>query len=252
MTFNYALSDLVLPPTSLLVATLVGVALAKRRRAVGLTLVVASQLLLAALCLPVVANALARSLEPPPVTSEQLKRAQAIVILAGGSNLGSPEWGGETVKTTTLQRLRYGAKLARETGLPILVTGGRPLRSKYAEGELMSDVLTSEYKLGVRWIEVEAMTTGENALMAAQALKTDGIKRIALVTDAIHMPRSRQAFERAGLEVIACPTAYAGQRPFGWYQLAPGVAALHLSNMALREWFSQWFYALRDGDASRQ
>jgi uncharacterized SAM-binding protein YcdF (DUF218 family) len=191
VTFNYALSDLILPPTSLLVTTLVGVALAKRRRAVGLTLVVASQLLLAALCLPVVANALARSLEPPPVTSEQLKRAQAIVILAGGNNRGSPEWGGETVKTTTLQRLRYGAKLARETGLPILVTGGRPLGSRYAESELMSDVLTSEYRLGVRWIEAEAMTTGENALMAAKALKADGVKRVALVTDAIHMPRSQ-------------------------------------------------------------
>jgi uncharacterized SAM-binding protein YcdF (DUF218 family) len=249
---NYVLSDLVLPPTSLLVTTLVGLALAKRRRAVGLTLVVASQLLLVALCLPVVANALARALEPPPVTSEQLKRAQAIVILAGGNNRGSPEWGGETVKTTTLQRLRYGAKLARETGLPILVTGGRPLGSRYAESELMSDVLTSEYKLGVRWIEVEARTTGENALMAAKALKADGVKRVALVTDAIHMPRSQSAFERAGLEVIACPTAYAGQRPFGGYQLVPGAAALHLSSMALREWFSHWFYALRDGDASRQ
>ncbi len=157
------------------------------------------------------------------------------------------------MKTTTLQRLRYGARLARETGLPILVTGGRPLRSKYAEGELMSDVLTSEYKLGVRWIEVEAMTTGENALMAAQALKADGIKRIALVTDAIHMPRSRQAFERAGLEVIACPTAYAGQRPFELVS----AGARSSPRCTCRTWrcangFRSWFYALRDGDASRQ
>jgi uncharacterized SAM-binding protein YcdF (DUF218 family) len=252
VTFNYALSDLVLPPTSLLVATLLGLALAKRRRAVGVTLVVASQLLLAVLCLPVVANALARSLEPPPVTSEQLKRAQAIVILAGGSNRGSPEWGGETVKTYTLQRLRYGARIARETGLPILVTGGRPLRSRFAEGELMRDVLVGEYGLDVRWTEIEAMSTRENALMSANVLKADGVERVALVTDAIHMPRSQSAFERAGLEVIACPTAYAGQRPFGWYQLVPGAAALHLSSMALREWFSQWFYALRDDDTSRQ
>ena len=69
-----------------------------------------------------------------------------------------------------------------------------------------------------------AMTTGENALMSAQDLKAEGLTRVALVTDAIHMPRSRQVFEAAGLEVIACPTAYAGQRPFESYQLVPGAA----------------------------
>lgn len=247
MTFNYALSDLVLPPTSLIVATVVGVALLKRRRALGVTLIVASQLVLGALCLPVVAYALARSLEPPPVTAAKLKQAQAIVILAGGNSRGSPEWGGETVKTYTLQRVRYGAKLARETGLPILVTGGRPERTRYAEGELMREILVGEYKIEVRWTDLEAMTTGENATMAAKLLKADKVQRIALVTDAMHMPRSQRAFERAGLEVIACPTAYAGQRPFTVFQLVPGIAALQLSNMALREWVSNWFYALRDG-----
>ena len=78
------------------------------------------------------ANALARSLEPPPVTAAQLKRAQAIVILAGGNNRGSPEWGGETVKTYTLQRLRYGAQPGARDRLPILChrrpTRGRTVR----------------------------------------------------------------------------------------------------------------------------
>ena len=152
MTFNYALSDAVLPPTSLIALTLVGVAVLGRRRALGLTLILGSQLLLLALSLPLMANALARSLEPPPVTATQLKQAQVIVILAGGNNRGSPEWGGETVKTYTLQRLRYGARLARETGLPIYVTGGRPEGGRFAEGELMRDVLVQEYGLEVRWI----------------------------------------------------------------------------------------------------
>ncbi len=191
------------------------------------------------------ANALARSLEPPPVTASDLKRAQAIVILAGGNNRGAPEWGGETVKTYTLQRLRYGARLARETGLPILVTGGRPEASRFAEAALMRDVLVKEYNLEVRWVDVEAMTTGENAIMAAKELKAAGLSRVALVTDAIHMPRSRQVFESTGLEVIACPTAYAGQRPFAPYQLVPGAAALQLSQGALREWVSRGYYLLR-------
>ena len=36
---------------------------------------------------------------------------------------GSPEWGGDTVSPITLQRARYGAWLARRSGLPVLVTG---------------------------------------------------------------------------------------------------------------------------------
>ena len=245
MTFSYALSDLVLPPTSLIALTIIGALLLRRRRALGLTLVLGSQLALLAFSVPVVANALARSLEPPPVNASDLKRAQAIVILAGGNNRGAPEWGGETVKTYTLQRLRYGAHLARETGLPILVTGGRPEASRFAEAALMRDVLVQEYKLEVRWVDVEAMTTGENAIMAAKELKAAGLSRVALVTDAIHMPRSRQVFESTGLEVIACPTAYAGQRPFAPYQLVPGAAALQLSQAALREWVSRGYYLLR-------
>jgi uncharacterized SAM-binding protein YcdF (DUF218 family) len=245
VTFSYALSDLVLPPTSLIVLTIAGALLLRRSRAVGLTLMLGSQLALLALSLPAVANALARSLEPPPVTASDLKRAQAIVILAGGNNLGAPEWGGETVKTYTLQRLRYGARLARETGLPILVTGGRPQGGRFAEASVMRDVLVKEYNLEVRWVDAEAMTTGENALLSARILKAEGLTRVALVTDAIHMPRSRQVFEAAGLEVIACPTAYAGQRPFQPNQLVPGPHALQLSHAALREWVSRGYYLLR-------
>jgi uncharacterized SAM-binding protein YcdF (DUF218 family) len=245
VSFTYALSSLVLPPTSLLVLTIVGAALLRRRKALGLALVLGSQLLLLALSLPVVAGALAQSLEPPPVTAADLKHAQAIVILAGGNNRGSPEWGGETVKTFTLQRLRYGARLARETGLPIYVTGGKPEGGEHAEATLMRDVLVQEYKLPVRWVDVEAKNTGENAQMAARDLKAEGVRRVALVTDAMHMPRSRQAFEAHGLEVIACPTAYAGQRPFEADQLVPGPGALLISHLAVREWVSRGYYLLR-------
>lgn len=246
MTFNYALSDLVLPPTSLIALSLLGLLLLRRRRALGIALIGASQLAMLALSLPIVAIALARSLEPPPVHPAALKDAEAIVILGGGRNRGAPEWGGETVKaSTTLPRLRYGARLARETGLPVYVTGGKPDGGRYAEGALMKEVLERDFGVPVRWAEVESATTSENALFAARDLKAAGIASIALVTDAMHMPRSQRAFERAGLQVIPCPTAYAGQRPFQPWQLVPGVTALHLSNSALREWVSRALYAAR-------
>ena len=83
------------------------------------------------------------------------------------------------------------------------------------------------------------MTTGENALAAARDLKAQGPDAHRAGNRRVHMPRSRQVFEAAGFEVIACPTAYAGQRPFAPTQLVPGAAALHQSQAALREWVSR-------------
>lgn len=245
MTITYALSDLLLPPTLLVAATLAGLALARRRRTLGLTVAVLAQLALLALSLPVVAHALARTLEPPPCTAAGLARAQALVILGGGRNRGAPEWGGETVKTYTLQRLRYGAKLARETGLPIYVSGGKPDGGVASEGALMRDVLRNDYGLAARWVDETAATTGDNAVVAARDLKAAQLTRIALVTDALHMPRSREVFAAMGLDVLPCPTAYAGQRPFAAWQLVPGATALQISHLALREWVARGWYRLR-------
>ena len=168
MTFNYALSSLLLPPTSLIALTLLGVSIFKRRRRAGLALIICSQLLLLALSTSIVANALVRSLEPPPVLVEQVKRAQAIVVLGGGRNLGSPEWGGETVNEYTLRRTRYGARLARETGLPVYVSGGKPTGGQLAEGTLMRELMAREFDEPVKWIDAASETTREQALIVGK------------------------------------------------------------------------------------
>ena len=239
MTFNYALSSLLLPPTSLIALTIVGVLALKRRRAFGLALIVVSQMLLLALAMPIVANALVRSLEPLPASIDQIKRAQAIVVLGGGRNLGSPEWGGETVNDYTLRRARYGARLARETGLPVYVSGGKPAGGQFAEGTLMRELIAREFNSPVKWVDAASETTREQAQIAAQDLRPQQISRIALVTDAVHMPRAQRAFELAGLSVVSAPTGYTAQRPFAPYQLIPGPVALLHSHVALREWASQ-------------
>jgi uncharacterized SAM-binding protein YcdF (DUF218 family) len=247
VSFNYALSDLVLPPTSLVLLALAAVLLLRRRRALALTVIVVSQLALLALSMPVIANALLRTLEPPPLAHEALRDAQAIVVLGGGRNRGAPEYGGETVNDFTLARLRYGARLARASGLPLYVTGGKPSGGIEPEGSLMRDLLDREFGVPVRWVDNDANTTRENAQMAARDLAGAEIRRIALVTDAMHMPRSARAFAAQGFHVIPAATGYAGQRPFAPYQLVPGAKHLWLSQMALREWASQLVYRLRGG-----
>jgi uncharacterized SAM-binding protein YcdF (DUF218 family) len=244
VSFSYFLSALVLPPTSLVLLTLLGLLLLRARPRVAIALMAASQLALLALATPAVAGAIARGLEPPPLAAKDLKSAQAIVVLAGGLNRSAIEWGGETVNDFTLQRVRYGAHLARQTGLPVYVTGGVPTGAKHSEASLMARVLAQDYGITPKWVDNAAATTRGNAQMAAKDLKPLGIQRVLLVTTAIHMPRSKRAFEVAGFSVIPAATDYAGQRPFSLVQLMPRVTALTVSHYALREWISRGWYWL--------
>lgn len=244
MSFTYFLSNLVLPPTSLIVLALLGVVLVRSRPRLGVALIAVSQALLLALCTPAVARLIAGPLEPPPLAPEALKRAQVIVILAGGLNRSAVEWGGETVNDFTLNRVRYGARLARESGLPIYVTGGVPGDAMNSEANLMAQMLEREYGLAPRWIDNAAATTRGNALMTAKDLRPLGIERVALVTTAIHMPRSQRAFEQAGFTVIPAATGYSAQRAFAPAEVVPRVGALYVSHYALREWISRGWYIL--------
>jgi len=245
-TTSYVLGQLALPPTSLVVAALAGVLLALRTRAAGIALAVLSLLSLSALSTTYVAQALMRTLEPPPLQAAQYIGPQAIVILAGGRVRASPEWGGDTVNAASLRRLRYGAHLAHQARLPVLLAGGNPERRALPEAQLMATVLEREFGVRPRWIEDRSDTTAENARLTAAMLTPLGIKRVLLVTDAFHVPRAQRAFRSAGLEPVAAPTGYIGQRTFRLQHLVPNAEALALSNVALREWAAGLWYRLRE------
>jgi uncharacterized SAM-binding protein YcdF (DUF218 family) len=245
-TTTYVLGQLALPPTSLVVAALAGAPLALRRRVAGVAVAVSSLLALLALSTSLVAHALIRTLEPPPLADAERAGAQAIVILAGGRVRSSPDRGGDTVNTSTLRRIRYGARLARETGLPVLLAGGNPDRAPLPEARLMQTVLEREFGIKARWIEDRSDTAAENARFTAAILLPLGIRRVLLVTDAYHQPRARRAFALAGLAPIAAPTGYIGRSAFRPQHLVPNAEALRVSNLALREWAARLWYRLRN------
>ena len=64
-----------------------------------------------------------------PVTVAQMadlpKERSMIVILSAGKRSALEYPSGETASPLTVQRARYGAWLAKETGLPMAVAGGR-------------------------------------------------------------------------------------------------------------------------------
>ena len=243
------LTALILPPTGPVLLALCGLWLARscksRRWQHGGTALAALSLLgVLLLSLPLVGNALMAPLEShAPITPAQLQRAQAIVILAGGTYFAAPEYGGDTVGYATLERLRYGARLARESRLPLLVTGGAPTGGR-PEGEMMREVLENDFGVKVRWAETAARDTTENASLSAAMLRAAGVTRIALVSHGWHLTRAIALFEKQGLEVTAAPTAFSTGSPSLVEELLPG--GLRLSRWALKEYLGQLYNRLKE------
>jgi uncharacterized SAM-binding protein YcdF (DUF218 family) len=178
-----------------------------------------------------------------PITPAQLQRVQAIVILGGGTYFAAPEYGGDTVGLATLERLRYGARLARESRLPLLVAGGAPTGGR-PEGELMREALENDFGVKVRWAETAARDTTEIASLSATILKAAGVTRIALVSHGWHLTRAIALFEKQDLEVTAAPMAFSTAPPSQLTGFLPG--SLGTSREALHEYFAELYNRLKD------
>ena len=142
-------------------------------------------------------------------------------------------------------RRRYGARLAHETGLPVLVSGGLPRADLPAHAELMRDALERDFGVPVRWLESRSRDTFENARESAAILRRDGIGKAYLVTHAWHMPRAVAAFARTDLVVVPAPTGFRAAPTWDWQTFTPSPKALRESGWALHEWLGRAWYLLR-------
>ena len=226
------LSGLVMPPMGLILLACLGAlamrSASRRWRIAGTATVMGSVALLVALSIPAISQRLLASLEQyPAVSPAQLVGAEAIVLLGGGTYRSAPEYGGDTVGTLSLERTRYAARLARSTGLPLLVTGGTTDGTR-PEAESMREVLTLEFSVPVRWVESQALDTTGNAVHSAALLRSSGVKRIVLVSHAWHLPRAVPLFEREGMAVIPAPTGFSSGRSGGWIPRDYGDARIAL------------------------
>src|SRR5688572_22036174 len=144
------------------------------------------------------------------------------------------EFGGDTVGRLSLDRVRYGAFVARKTELPVLVTGG-VVFSGTPEAVLMKRSLEEEFHVRVEWTEVVSRNTRENAIRSAELLRQAGIHRVVLVGHSFDMPSTAAEFTAAGLTVICAPTHLPGGSYDMPVDLLPSVAALQYSYYALYE-----------------
>lgn len=165
-------------------------------------------------------------LSSPVEPSDLPGRVDAIVVL-----------GGRTA------RIHEGARFHLATGVPLLLTGKGTGDSGFAaESEKMEDILLRQYGLGPRWVETESRTTHENAVRSWCLAASMGVRRIALITDPMHMPRAWAEFVAAGFRVLPVPAQDAGARrreptfESAWRSFVPGADGWQEARRPLLEW----------------
>jgi uncharacterized SAM-binding protein YcdF (DUF218 family) len=225
------LKNLILPPAGPLLLALLGLALLKVRPRVGRIFLLAGLASLWLLSTPLVSDALTGLVEVyPPLDFRQAADAQAIVILGGGGQRPfAPEYQGPAAEPLLLERLSYGAYVAKKTGLPVLVTGFS------IEARAMHDSLQRNFGVETRWIDTDAYDTFQNARNSARILSADNVHRIVLVTRSTHMRRSVQEFAAAGFDVVPAPVGILAMRDFSTLRYMPDPEALLRSHMAIYE-----------------
>jgi uncharacterized SAM-binding protein YcdF (DUF218 family) len=158
-----------------------------------------------------VSNGLVRSLEYQHLPSGELPKADAIVVLGGGTKPAFPPrpW---IDLSEEGDRVVYGAKLYREGKAPrIILAGGRIdwWGGGPPESADMAEIVEA---MGVPKSAIlqdpDSLTTYENAVNVKKIMDSQGIRRILLVTSAMHMPRSLLIFQKQGIDAIPAPVDF--------------------------------------------
>lgn len=238
-TLLAVLKAVIFPPGGLISALLVAWLVSRWLPRTGLGIAIAACLSFVLLCLPSVSLLLSAPVERvAPAASSSYTQAGAIVVLGGGrAVVTNPSINGgqsDRVNLDTLGRVAEGARIARLSNLPLLMTGGHPGGEARSEAALMEDSLNTNFHLKARWLEGESRNTRENAIYSAAILRQHRIDTIILVTTAFHMARAQRDFERQGLKVIPAPIGFSSG-PGGLLNWLPSTLGLAQSQRALHE-----------------
>jgi len=192
--------------------------------------------------------------EPDPAVLPVERKPFDYIILLGGYSdfqtaLGKSEFqlGGKGGN-----RLISALRLYREGwGKRILFTGGsgKLTGDKYAEADYVAPYLRT---LGIPdtavILETASRNTRENAVFSRHIV--DSLKagsNCLLLTSAIHMPRSKACFDKAGLETFPYPTDYYSRKednPFARF-LEPSPETLLAWEALIHEWMGVLIYQIK-------
>lgn len=176
-----------------------------------------------------------------PVRPKTNPGVQAIVVLSGGLNVMDPPEPKVVGALSTQTRTLHAAWLYQHGWrLPVVVTGGHVGGSQYFSDVMEGILLREGVPAADIWKESAAESSADSARLVAAQLHPRGIRKILLVTEAYHMPRSVLLFQRAGFEVIASPCSFRTRDFAGSWQdwLLLGPRSMQMCESALHEWLA--------------
>ncbi|WP_353929357.1 YdcF family protein [Okeanomitos corallinicola TIOX110] len=205
-----------------------------------------------------VSKNLVRSLEWQNIPLKEIPQAEAIIVLGGATK--SAIWPRTAPDLSESgDRVIYAAQLYRQKKAPIIILSGGRINwrgSGFAESADMANILTS---LGIPADaiiqESESLNTYQNAVNVKQILASRNIKKVLLVTSAMHTPRAIKIFQRQGIDVIPAPTDFlisqaeiqelASTPKAAILNLLPDANNLNQFTTALKEYIGSFVYSLR-------
>ncbi|WP_149196452.1 YdcF family protein [Luteimonas suaedae] len=167
----------------------------------------------------------------PVVDAAALPQADAIVVLAGGKLgwLNRPAIQADELEHS---RLAAGVRAWQADRAPVIILTGSP-----GETHAMTLAVT---KLGVPssafLLENQSRNTQDSAMFTAELANRHGIRKILLVTSAVHMPRAMLLFRQACMDAVAVPVPEPNSAGHTWRgRWLPSRSALWRSGRAFKE-----------------
>jgi uncharacterized SAM-binding protein YcdF (DUF218 family) len=230
------------------------VMIGRRRSRLAMIPITFALLIMALSSSGVVSEQLVRSLEWQNLPRE-LPTADAIVVLGGctQSKVDPRPW---VEVMDAGDRVLYAAKLYREGKAPKLILSGGRFEWFGKGPSEAADMAELLIPMGVPATAIlqdpTSLNTRENAVNVKQIMAAQGIKKILLVTSAMHMPRSRLIFKKLGIDAIPAPTDFLIVKGEGFQStqhvilgILPDADPLRNTTRALKEYVGIVVYWLR-------
>lgn len=184
----------------------------------------------------------------PHALPSDLPPAEAIVVLGGSTANGRTNWFEPYDSASAIARVDNAALLYKAHRAPVIVVSGAALDGGISEAQMMANALKQQgIPDNALILESASYTTYENGVLTIRELKQRNIKRILLVTSALHMPRSMAVFRKLGITVIPAPSApqivVPSDPQFSFWQ--PNLRVLSASRSIVKEYVGLLVYWVR-------
>jgi len=207
-----------------------------------------------ALMTPVLANLLVRMVEARvDDAGVECEEPEVVVLLSGGLRRAAIDrFDSGALTADSLDRVFGLRQRGLASRLPLLVSGGGHGRiggaSTVSEAEVIGELLVQLQVVdrGALLLETASQSTWDNA-REVRALLPDSIDRVVLASSALHLPRARLVFERAGFEVCEWPLFSRHVDAWGWQAWMPQSSGLAKSEFVIHELAGELWYRLRIG-----